>query len=287
MIIMDLNQVMISNLMAQIGNHTNIEIDENLLRHMILNTIRMNNKKFSKTYGELVIACDDKNYWRRDIFPHYKAHRKKDRDKSELDWKMIFGYLNKIRDDLKEHFPYKVIQIDRAEADDVIATLVEMFAEEQKILILSGDKDFIQLHRFKNVEQFSPILKKKIRHDDPVHYLKEHIVRGDRGDGIPNIASDDDTFVSNTRQKPLRKNTYLNILGNDIDQICWDTHTFNRNWQRNRSIIDLSMIPNDIKEKVADSYHQQENKQHNIIDYFITHKLSSLTENIGDFYGDS
>lgn len=80
MIILDLNQVMISNLMAQIGNHTNIDIDENLLRHMILNTIRALNMKFKNEYGELVIACDDKNYWRKDIFPYYKAKRAEDRE---------------------------------------------------------------------------------------------------------------------------------------------------------------------------------------------------------------
>lgn len=283
MIIMDLNQVMISTLMAQIGNHTNITIDEGLLRHMIFNTIRFNNKKFRNQYGELVVACDDKYYWRRDVFAHYKAHRKKDREKSELDWNAIFNILNQIRDDIKQYFPYKVIQIERAEADDVIATLVEKHAGDQPILILSGDKDFIQLHKFKDVKQFNPVQKKAVKHSDPVSYLKEHIVKGDRGDGIPNIASNDDVFVSGGRQKPIRSSTYQTVIQADIDNIMWDDPILERNWQRNRMLVDLTMIPQHIKDQVIDSYDSQHNKRGNIIDYFIIHKLTSLTEQIGDF----
>jgi len=283
MIILDLNQVMISTLMASIGNHTNMDIDEDLLRHMILNTIRANVKKFKSEYNELVIACDDKNYWRRDIFPHYKAHRKKDREKSELDWNKIFKILNQVRDDLKEYFPYPVIQIDRAEADDIIGTLTRSFGDTTDVMILSGDKDFIQLHKYKNVKQYNPILKKYVSHEDPEMYLKEHIVKGDRGDGIPNIASPDDVFVSGGRQKPVRKAMYQALIGSDIDEVESGLDDLKRNWQRNRALVDLTQTPSSIVEKVLMEYNSQSGKTNRIMEYFTKHKLSSLLESIGDF----
>lgn len=269
--------------MASIGNHTNMEIDEDLLRHMILNTIRANVKKFKSQYGDLVVACDDKNYWRRDFFPHYKAHRKKDREKSELDWNKIFRILNQVRDDLKEFFPYPVIQIDRAEADDIIGTLARTFGNAIDVLILSGDKDFIQLHTYKNVKQYNPILKKHVTHNDPDMYLKEHIIKGDRGDGIPNIASPDDVFVTGGRQRPLRKAFYETLIKADIDQVENGLDDLKRNWQRNRLLVDLTQTPDDIVQQVLDQYNEQGRKQNRIMEYFTKHKLGSLLQSIGDF----
>lgn len=283
MIILDLNQVMISTLMASIGNHTNMDIDEDLLRHMILNTIRANVKKFKGEYRELVIACDDKNYWRKDFFPHYKAHRKKDREKSELDWNKIFKILNQVRDDLKEYFPYPVIQVERAEADDIIGTLARAMGDTTDVLILSGDKDFIQLHKYKNVKQYTPILKKFIKHDNPELYLKEHIIKGDRGDGIPNIASPDDVFVTGGRQKPLRKALFQTLIESNIEDVESGLDNFKRNWQRNRTLVDLSQTPPAIVEKVFEEYNKQGAKKNRIMEYFTKHKLSSLLESIGDF----
>ena len=205
MIIVDLNQTMISNFMAQIGNHTNIKIEEDLLRHMILNSIRGYNAKFRYEYGEMIIACDDKRSWRKNLFPYYKANRKKAREKSEIDWNSVFDVLNRVRDELKEYFPYRVIQIDTAEADDVIGSLCHEFGNSlEKILIISGDKDFKQLQSYMNVKQFDPVRKRWLEEANPERYLKEHIMKGDTGDGVPNFLSKDDTFVTASRQKPLR-----------------------------------------------------------------------------------
>jgi len=138
--------------MMQVGNHTNLKIEEDLIRHMVLNSIRMLRSKFSDKYGELVICCDSKHYWRRDIFPYYKANRKKDRDKSDVDWPSLFTFLNKVKQELRDYFPYKVIEVDGAEADDIIGTLVrEHHLMENYILIVSSDKDFMQLQKYKNV----------------------------------------------------------------------------------------------------------------------------------------
>ena len=112
MIIVDLNQIMISNLMVQINGRQAVELSEDLVRHMVLNSLRGHNKKFRKEYGEMVIACDSKNVWRREIFPNYKAGRKENRKKSEHDWTMIFDILSKIKREIKEFLPYKVVELE-------------------------------------------------------------------------------------------------------------------------------------------------------------------------------
>jgi len=280
-IIVDLNQVMISNLMMQIGSHKNIKIEEDLVRHMVLNSIRSYKVKFAEKYGNIVIACDDKNYWRKQIYPYYKANRKKDRDASELDWNAIFEVLNKIRDELKEAFPYKVIQVPHAEADDVIATLVKEYHNQEKILIMSGDKDFSQLHKFPNVDQYSPVLKKWIKCDNPELFLKEHIIRGDAGDGIPNFLSNDNVFVMSERQSPISSKKLQGWLLHEPEEFC--TETMLRNYKRNQMLIDLECIPEDIKKEVLEQFVQQQKDRSKLFNYFIQYRLKNLMENINEF----
>jgi len=286
MILLDLNQVMISNLMMQLGNNYN-QLEEDLVRHMVLNSIRLYRNKF-KDYGELVICCDDKNYWRKDIFPYYKGHRKADREKSDLDWSMLFECLNKIRDELKENFPYKVIQIDRAEADDIIGVLCQRFGTtlnneaSEKILILSGDKDFAQLQKFANVEQFSPITKKWVRVANPERFLKEHILKGDRGDGVPNFLSNDACIINKERQKPLASKKLEVWVDEDPEMFCNDVQM--RNWHRNNQMVNLDMIPKEYKVAINESYDGYVvHERKGLLNYFIKNKLKLLTEHIGEF----
>lgn len=285
MIIVDLNQVMLSNLLMQLGNHTNAQIEENMVRHMILNSLRSYRTKFFSDFGELVIACDNTNYWRRQYFPYYKANRKKAQEKSEIDWKSVFECMNKIRSELKEFFPYKVIDIESAEADDIIGTLVREFGSEmnsgEQILILSGDKDFIQLHKYANVKQYDPTRKKWITHNDPNQYLKEHILKGDAGDGVPNILSSDNCFVVGERQRPLTAKKiehYIKITPTEMET------NIARNYFRNEKLIDLTHTPDELREKILESYHSQKGKDRSkLMNYFIANKLRNLTESIGEF----
>jgi hypothetical protein len=284
MILLDLSQVMISSIIEQAGTHAD-NLDINLVRHMILNNIRSLKVNFSKEYGELVIACDDKNYWRKGVFPNYKANRKTDREKSTIDWNVLFDALNLIKQEIKEYFPYRVIQVKGAEADDVIATLVFEFGEvlntDNKILILSGDKDFIQLQTYGNVKQYDPVRKKDISSDNPIHYREHLVLTGDRGDGIPNVLSPDNCLVEGIRQKPLRETKINEILSSEVGNLPQDIQ---RNWQRNRMLIDLTMIPSDIKNQILSEYHAQANKNKSkLFNYFIDHKMKVLIEAIGDF----
>lgn len=285
MIIVDLNQVMLSNLLMQLGNHTNAQLEENMVRHMILNSIRSYRVKFGAEYGELVIACDNTNIWRKKVYPYYKANRKKNLEKSEMDWKAIFDCLSKIRSELKEYFPYKVIDVESAEADDVIGTLVNKFGSElntgEKILVLSGDKDFIQLHTYANVSQYDPTRKKWIKNSDPVRYLKEHILKGDSGDGVPNVLSDDDTFVTNKRQKPMTVKRIEEFLKQDPN--LYDGKVF-KNWQRNKELIDLTNTPDYIKEQVLTQFNEQSGKNRSkLLNYFIANKMKHLIEHLSEF----
>ncbi len=299
MILVDMNQVMISNLMAQLGNHTNVALDEDLLRHMILNKLRILNKQFHSKYGPMVICCDDKNYWRKQRFQYYKAARKKYRDQSDLDWSLIFNTLNKVRDEVKQYLPYKVIQIEHAEADDIIGTLTHATVNPmhfqakydvnlahlrgEEVLILSGDKDFIQLHRFPNVKQYDPTQKKWIKHKSPSRFLIEHIAKGDRGDGVPNFISADDCFVNGKRQKPLRAK-YLEQLKGSADQIEVSlSDNEKKGWMRNRMLIDLEYIPDHIQNSVLHFFNQPTPGRDKLFDYFVKFKLKNLMENIGEF----
>jgi hypothetical protein len=282
MILVDYNQVAISNLMEQIGS-SKTSIDESLVRHMILNTIRTYVKKFKESHGpEVVIACDNKNYWRREIYPHYKSNRKKAREASGHDWNTIFECLNKIRDELRDHSPYKVISVDTCEADDVIATLVQKYSSTQKIMILSSDKDFAQLQRYTNVEQYSPILKKYIKEPLPLLQLKQLIIRGDKGDGIPNILSADDVFVSGGRQKPITETKIIGWMNQEAKDFC--NEEMFRNFSRNEMLIDLTKIPERLANEILHTYESAVgHSKQDFLNYMIANRLKNLIEVLDDF----
>ena len=280
MIIFDFNQIAIANLMEQIGS-SKAPVEESLVRHMVLNSIRANVRKF-REYGEVVIACDNKRYWRRDVFPFYKAHRKKNREDSGHDWNSIFECLNKVREELKTSSPYRVIDVDGAEADDVIGVLTKKFAPHQKILILSSDKDFVQLQSHANVSQYSPTLKKSIKTDNAGAQLKQLILEGDKGDGIPNILSSDSCIVDGVRQKALTKVRLSEMMNTDIPTD--GTDELKRNWSRNKQLIDLNEIPQSIVESIISRYEEiKPATRQQFMNYMIANRLKNLLEVIDEF----
>ena len=282
MIIFDFNQVAISNLMEQIGS-SKTAVEESLVRHMILNSLRTYVKKFRDSHGpEVIIACDNKKYWRRDIFPHYKASRKKIREASGHDWATIFDCLAKIKQELKDYSPYKVIDVDTAEADDIIAVLAMKYSATQKVMILSSDKDFAQLQKYPNVDQYSPILKKHIKEPLPAAQLKQLIIRGDKGDGIPNILSADDCFVTATRQKPITEVKIIKWMNQQPAEFC--NEEMLRNYNRNELLIDLAKIPDGLKKNILDTYGDTKAKtKQQFMNYLMSNRLKNLLEVIDEF----
>jgi len=281
MILIDLNQVMISNLMAQNKGNLSELPSKDAVRHSILNTIRAFNVKFKDEYGEMILCADAADPWRRDIFPNYKHQRRKGRVESQIDWNGLFKIMSDIREEFVTKLPYKVLHIEKTEADDVIATLVKQQTEDL-YLIISGDKDFIQLQHYGNVYQFSPLLKSFIgENEDAIAYLREHIIKGDRSDGVPNILSPDDIFLRDERQKPINKRR-LEEWSN-IDNIPLGSET-RKYYDRNKKLIDLSMIPDDISQSIINRHENYKvNDRSLLLQYFIDNKLKALIENINDF----
>lgn len=285
MILVDMNQVTISNLMMQVVNQKDNEVNEDMVRHMVLNSLRSYRSKFFDEYGELVICYDGRNYWRREIFPFYKQNRKKNRESSDLDWDSIFKTLNKIREEIREIFPYKVLEVEHAEADDIIASLIFHTAKNplpENVLIISSDKDFFQLQTHSFVKQYSPTLKKFVSGSDPEEYIKVHILKGDRGDGIPNFLSPDNTFVDNLRQKPLGANKIDKLVVQEPKEFC--NEEMLRNYQRNQRLIDLSFVPSDLQKIIVDQYKEVKcGNRSKLLNYFIKNRLKNLTESLSDF----
>lgn len=279
--IIDFSQICISAITAQLGRNTNA--DEKLLRHICLLTLKTSLKKFKREYPEVIIACDNKNYWRKEKFPYYKANRKDNIKKSELDWKIIFDVLHSMKKEIREYFPYRVMEIDQAEADDIIGVLTEKFSSEnKKVMIVSGDKDFIQLLRYDNVKIYDPIRKRYLSHDNPKVYLQEHVLKGDAGDGIPNVMSDDKTFIEGRRQKPLTTKRMNDILNTSPEKRNEDIR---KNILRNELLIDLSYIPARIQDEINNLYDQEMivKDKSKLMTYMIRYQLNNLIEDIQDF----
>ena len=279
MILIDYSGIAISNIFAQ-----KMAVSEDMVRHMILNSLRMYNLKYRKEYGTMILACDGGS-WRKEIYPQYKANRKTSRDASGLDWKEFFRILGVVRDEIKENFPYKVVHIQGVEADDVIGTLTERtqnFGMHEPVMIISADKDFIQLQQYSNVKQYSPMTKSFVKEKEPFKYLCEHIMRGDSGDGIPNVLSQDNTFVDKIRQKPISTKKIEQWIASydSLDKVM-DQETY-RNFQRNMALIDLSKVPQDKKDLIINTFDSVKTNS-TILNYLISKRCTQLIECAEEF----
>ena len=274
-----MNQISLASVMMNMHMTKSDELEEDMIRHMILNSIRMYRIMFKEEYGEVVLTYDSRHYWRREIFPQYKQNRKKGRENDSKDWDKIFGLLNSIKSEFKEILPYKYVEVYGAEADDVIATLCKEY-QDQKTMIVSGDKDFIQLQKYKNVKQYSPILKKYVNGHNPDTYIKEHILKGDSSDGVPNVLSPDHTFVEGLRQRPLSKKKIEAWIKSETGM----SEEVKRNYQRNHKLINLDNTPEDLQRSILDTFNEAPyGDRSKILTYFIENKLKELTDSIGDF----
>lgn len=285
MILVDLNQVLLAGLMAQIANQKNVKLEESLIRHMILNIIRSHLKNFRKEYGEVVLCSDNRKYWRKEFFPFYKAGRKKSRKNSDLDWHLIFDMLAKFKVELKENFPYKVIDVEGAEADDIIGTLVPRHIMNENILIISSDGDFLQLQMYNgrskySVKQYNPTQKKFLISENPLDELKQKIITGDKGDGIPNILSPSDTFVREIRQKVMTEAKLTKFMSEHYTEYDENSKI---GFTRNQTLIDLRNIPGVIQSEIINKYEETVPVKGKLLDYFIANKLFNLMEVIEEF----
>lgn len=298
MILVDYSQVALSAILTFQRELKGDESEvKNLIRHVVLSTLKSYKKKYGAEYGDIVIACDGRKYWRREVFSYYKAARKKNRDASDLDWGLIFDTLNDMRMEVAENFPYKVIHVERAEGDDIIATLAKhlqdnelikegIVEEPQKILILSSDKDFKQLQIYPNVRQWSPMQKKFLdaSHREIMDYKIEHIVKGDAGDGVPNLLSPDDIFtLEGVRQRPVSRKRLTEFLERGKDACRSEEER--RNWDRNETLVAFDKIPEDLSKEIVDTYLNTtvNNDKMKIMNYLMENRCRLLLDEIEDF----
>jgi hypothetical protein len=281
MILLDMSQVILGNVFGYTRDIS--EVDENVVRHMTLNSLRMYKNKFGKKYGDMVLVFDSCDYWRKAEFPHYKGTRKLKQNQDKDLWSNLWNIISMIRDELEDNFPYKVMRVGRAEADDVIAYLTKKHYKREGIMIISSDKDFQQLQRYENVNQYSPKNKSNVVCSNPKEFLIEHIIRGDSSDGIPNILSDDDTLMNEEkRQKPITKKV-IETINEDL-AFGELPKGFEDNWKRNQTLVDLDKVPDWINEKIEGRWSEPiKGKRNQIFNYFIKHKLRNLMETIEEF----
>ena len=278
MILVDLSQLLVASTFVSMKKGET-EVDIKKLRHLLLNSLSKYRRQYANEFGELVICCDGSLSWRKDVFPNYKMGRRTGREESPLDWNQIFGCFEQLKKELRETFPYKILQINRAEADDIIGTLVmERKFSSPKTIIISSDKDFIQLQRYHDVFQYSPVAKKLLNGVDPEEYLREHILRGDKSDGIPNVLSDDDCIVSGIRQVPMTKKLIKSWKHIPMPE------EHKERFERNTTLVDLRYTPYDLQKEILEQFDVKElGSRDKIPGYFTEHGLETLTKKIGDF----
>ncbi len=287
-ILLDFNPTVIAAVNAG-HNEFGEDLNESIIRNLVLNMILSYRKQFGQKYGDLIICCDTGNAWRREIFPYYKHSRKKTREESPLNWPLIFSSLATIQQELRDYMPFNVIALPRCEADDIIAVLSRYIVDHepieqgidfdtQDVLILSRDKDFKQLQTSRHIVQWSPVDKKWLREPNAKEFLIEHIIRGDAGDGVPNMLSDDDSFVIKKRQNQIRTTFVEDVIANGVPA------KHKAGYDRNKRLIDLSMIPQDLQELIIAEYKKHEpNPKSKLLGYLISNKLKNIYDNIQYF----
>lgn len=284
MVLVDFNGLAIGSIMGQLSRGE--ELSENLVKHIILNNLRIYRNKYKEAdHGKMVIACDSYS-WRKDVFPEYKAARKANRATDKHDWPMIFDLIEDTLNDLRDNFPYAVIKIDSAEADDIIGALTVHKADfgGEDVVIISADKDFIQLQQYGHVEQWSPLFNKMIKEDNPRRYLFEHLLKGDSGDGVPNANSHDDVFTTGSRQTPMTQKAIDKYWDNRDDlEMIMKPNVF-RNFMRNVQMIDLTNTPDGIREEAINKYENYVYPTRtNILTYLVEHRMKMLVDNASEF----
>ncbi len=258
-------------------------VDVEAFRHIALNSLRAINMKFRTVddYSRLILAVDRPNSWRKQVFPFYKATREDAKKSSQVDWSQMYACIASVRQEIEDYFPYQVLYFDGAEADDIIGSIARYNTKHNHhTLIVSGDKDFIQLQIDNRlVRQYDNVNDRFHDHPDPKRYLFEHVMKGDRGDGIPNVLSPSNAFVAKIRQKPMRQSMMDKWWDEGIDFDVVDS----ANLKRNITLVDLTKTPSTIYNQVIDKIERFEPKKCDLYSYFVKFNLPSLAKSIGDF----
>lgn len=286
------------------------EADGPFMKYIIIKTLMSMNTKFRDKFGKLVICCDGRNYWRKEVFPPYKQKRREAQQESKMNEALFFEIKNELMNELGDNTPWHVVQIDRMEADDLIGTSARVFDEPN--VVISSDHDFKQLQMFDNVSQYCPRSHKFIEESNPDFYRFHHVMKGDAGDGIPNVLSDRDTFITEKRQKPVAQKDINYLFGsliNDgpegfVSPVEIKVTPEIREWlnkkggseerfYENLRLVDLTSLDKEVyvdcENGIRETLEEQERKykgSSQLMTYLSKNKMPSLLDNLNDF-GDS
>lgn len=278
MILIDFNQMCVASYAGTFAQFDDGTIDMELFRHTVINSLRVVNSKFRKDWGMLVIVADSGKSWRKDFFPYYKAKRNQDKTESKINWQQLHVGIRTVLKELHENFPYPVIVVANAEGDDLIGAITRWNSDQlQPTLIISSDKDFLQLQINNHlVQQFDNIHQRWITHDDPARYMFEHVLKGDRGDGIPNAYCPDDYFINKYRRHPIRSEKLDQLWeSGDIGSIPY--------FRRNIRLVDLRNTPQGISEEAVQMLLDHKPIKGKVMQYLAKNRLSKLMDSLGDF----
>jgi hypothetical protein len=296
LIIVDYSQVLLASVFVfadDFKKGADPEKMKGILRHTLLSSLLVYKREYGKKYGEIVIACDGREYWRKKYFPAYKASRKKGREESELDWNAIFTHLADMRQELIDYFPWKVILIPAAEGDDIMSVLTDyclennttqdgLFEDVEPVLLISSDGDMKQ-KQGKHVRQWSPMQKKFVAPPEK-DFLIDKIIRGDQGDAVPSVLCPDDWFTNpefdGVRAKPVTKKVLERFkAGVGLSKEESDRYI------RNKTLVDLSCIPEDVKADIISAYENAKPVKdlNGVMNFLMSVRAKQLLERVQEF----
>jgi hypothetical protein len=292
MIIVDFNGVLIAQV-ATASKELGADVDLQAVKNYFFRELLNLKKKFSE-YGEVVIACDTPNTWRKSYFPYYKIKRAETRKAMPFSWELVLEAIAAIQADIEEYFPYKLLKIDKCEADDIIAVVCRhvsgykdgLALNSTPIMIISSDNDFRQLQVIPKLDQYSAASGKFVVESNPDQYLFEKILKGDAGDCVPNILSEDADIANGIRQSPITKGRierwteyYVNNNGDLHEELSAEK------FLRNQTLMDLmNCVPKELEVEIINAFETTKPASKlKLQGYFIKNKMKALFEELQNF----
>lgn len=289
-IIIDFSQISLSVIFTTYSpNEIKPDAEESpdlLVKHAILASLKQNIKRFQdQGYDEIVIAIDSASggYWRRDIASCYKRNRKKGREESPWDFKEIYRIMDDLIQEMTDNFPWKIIRVPRTEADDIIGVLTGHLVEQgRRVLIISSDSDFTQLHDMGDVSQWSPMQKKMVqsKHGDSWSDLVVKIAKGDAKDNIGPYRCPVDHFEKGERA-PQTTKKHLQALTEDWKSTV--TEEDRERWAENMQLLDLRRVPEPYNSQILEAYQTTTPARSRVYNYLARQKMVKLISDVEAF----
>jgi len=209
------------------------------------NLIKFKNM-YNIPYENMIVVrdCPRETIWRMNLYPEYKANRKNTCSYKNKKYNIgnIFKHIyNSLYPQLEKQYGFKILKVDNAEADDIIAVLASKIRELDKnrlIVIISNDNDYLQLVNEKTLiwSLQNKLLNTKVE-TTAEEILLRKILKGDDSDNIPSLIGNiNEKDLNEMIKDPKKLNEWLD---NNPDK--------KEGYVSNRKLIDFQFIPDEIK----------------------------------------